>query len=69
VQAVIEPVADLLEASALMGAGGGGYLLMLAKDDEAASRVRRILTEAPPNDRARFVEPTVSGTGLEVTTS
>ncbi len=69
VQAVLEPVADMLEAAALMGAGGGGYLLMLAKDDEAASRVRRVLTETPPNDRARFVEPTVSGTGLEVTTS
>ncbi|MCX6362246.1 MAG: bifunctional fucokinase/fucose-1-phosphate guanylyltransferase [Armatimonadetes bacterium] len=69
VQAVLEPVDDLLDACALMGAGGGGYLLMLAKDDEAAARVRHVLTESPPNDRARFVEPTVSGTGLEVTTS
>ena len=50
-------------------AGGGGYLLMIAKDEQASQRIRNVLTECPPNDRARFVNISVSETGLEITRS
>jgi galactokinase/mevalonate kinase-like predicted kinase len=69
VQAILEPVEDYLSAAELPGAGGGGYLLMFAKDDDAAERVRRQLLDRPPNDRARFVDLSVSRTGLESTRS
>ena len=42
---------------------------MAAKDEEAAARIRRILNENRPNDKARFVEMALSGRGLEVSRS
>ena len=42
---------------------------MVAKDEEAALRIRRILLEGTLNDRARFVEMSLSGKGLEVSRS
>jgi len=69
VQAILDPVADLLEANKLLGAGGGGYMLILAKDPEAAGRIRQILAAAPPNARARFMELGLSREGLKVTRS
>lgn len=69
VQGILEAVSDYLGGAKLLGAGGGGYLLMLAKDEQAAARVRQTLTERPPNARARFVDFTVSETGLVVTRS
>lgn len=69
VQAILDPLADYLCAAELPGAGGGGYLLMFARDEEAAARVRRHLLLNPPNDRARFVDLSVSRTGLEITRS
>ena len=69
VQAVIDRIADLCYGYKLPGAGGGGYLYMAAKDEEAAARIRRILNENRPNDKARFVEMALSGRGLEVSRS
>jgi galactokinase/mevalonate kinase-like predicted kinase len=69
VQSILEPIADYLVGAKLLGAGGGGYLLMLAKDAESAHRIRRKLEEDPPNARARFVNFTLSDTGLQVTRS
>ena len=69
VQAVIDCIADLCYGYKLPGAGGGGYLYMAAKDEEAAARIRRILNENRPNDKARFVEMALSGRGLEVSRS
>jgi galactokinase/mevalonate kinase-like predicted kinase len=69
VQAILNAVADELVAAKLLGAGGGGYLLLLAKDVEAGQRIRRRLTQRPPNARARFVDFAVSPTGFEVTRS
>jgi len=69
VQQILARVADWLAAAKLLGAGGGGYLLLFAKDETAAARVKRTLTERPPNDRARFVDFSVSETGLELTRS
>jgi fucokinase / fucose-1-phosphate guanylyltransferase len=69
VAAVVDLVAPHLSAFKLAGAGGGGFLYMLAKDEEQAQRVRRLLEENPTNQRARFVDMTISLTGLQVTRS
>jgi galactokinase/mevalonate kinase-like predicted kinase len=69
IQQLLAPVQDYLSACKLLGAGGGGYLLMMAKDAEAAVRIRRQLTEQPPNGNARFVNFAVSTTGLQLTRS
>lgn len=69
VQAILDGVGDWLAAAKLTGAGGGGYLLMLAKDEVAAGRIREHLTRNSPNPRARFVEFSLSETGLQITRS
>ena len=53
----------------LPGAGGGGYLYMIAKDPEAAARIKQILTENGINKNARFVEMSLSTTGLQISRS
>lgn len=70
VQQILDAVAaDGLAAAKLLGAGGGGYLLMLAHDERSAQAIRDRLTQNPPNARARFVEFSLSNTGLQVTRS
>ena len=69
VQAILQRLGDYLAACKLLGAGGGGYLLLFAKDEVAAERMRRELTDHPPNARARFVQFSLSRTGLQVTRS
>lgn len=69
IQKLLASVNDHLLAAKLLGAGGGGYLLMLAKDETAAARIRKNLTDRPPNARARFVDFSLSDTGLQVTRS
>ena len=69
VEAIISQIADFCYGYKLPGAGGGGFLYMAAKDEEAAQRIRRILTENRPNDRARFVEMALSDKGLETSLS
>ncbi len=66
---IVGRVSDLTLGYKLPGAGGGGYLYMVAKDPQAAARIRSILTECPPNSRARFVEMTLSDTGFQVSRS
>lgn len=69
VAAILARVDDYLAACKLLGAGGGGYLFMLAKDATAARRARETLECSPPNPRARFVDFSLSDTGLQVTRS
>lgn len=69
VQGILQTIDDYVEACKLLGAGGGGYLLMFGKDAEASLRIRKALTESPPNRRARFVDFSVSETGLQITRS
>ena len=69
VQALTERIDDLCLGYKLPGAGGGGYLYMVAKNPDAAVRIRRILTEERPNERARFVEMSLSNKGLEISRS
>lgn len=69
IESIIRKVSDLCLGLKLPGAGGGGFLYMAAKDPEAAARIRQILTSAPPNPAARFVEMTLSTTGLQISRS
>jgi len=69
VQQVLDLVGDYLGATKLLGAGGGGYLLLFGKDERAAAKIKQVLTSHPPNPRARFVDFTLSETGLQLTRS
>ena len=69
VSRIIDRIADLTLGLKLPGAGGGGFIYMVAKDPEAAARIRARLTEDAPNPRARFVDMTLSSTGLRVSRS
>ena len=69
VRRLTDLVDDLCLGYKLPGAGGGGYLYMVAKDPEAAARIRQILEANRPNGNARFVDMTLSETGLQVSRS
>ncbi|MBI4327368.1 MAG: bifunctional fucokinase/L-fucose-1-P-guanylyltransferase [Chloroflexi bacterium] len=69
VQQILDCIQEYLAATKLLGAGGGGFLLLFAKDNEAGARLRQVLTEHPPNERARFVNFSLSDTGLQLTRS
>ena len=68
-QQILDRVGDYLGATKLLGAGGGGYLLLFGKDETAAAKIKQVLTSHPPNPRARFVDFTLSQTGLQLTRS
>ena len=69
VAAIVESIGDLTAGVKLLGAGGGGYMLILAKDENAGNRIRSKLTADPPNPRARFVDFSISPSGLQITRS
>ena len=69
VEALTRLVDDLCLGYKLPGAGGGGYLYMIAKDPEAAARIKQILSENSPRKNARFVDMTLSTTGLQISRS
>lgn len=66
---LLERVEPYLSSCKLSGAGGGGFLYMIARDMPTAQLLRRELENHPPNPRARFVEMSLSSTGLRVTKS
>ncbi len=69
VAALTDLVDDLCLGYKLPGAGGGGYLYMVAKDPEAAARIKAILNENRHNPNARFVDMTLSKSGLQISRS
>ena len=69
VAALTSLIDDLCLGYKLPGAGGGGYLYMIAKDPEAAARIKQILGEHRQNKNARFVEMTLSTSGLQISRS
>jgi galactokinase/mevalonate kinase-like predicted kinase len=69
IQKIIDRIAPWVAGFKLLGAGGGGFMLMIAKDEKAAGSIRHELTTNPINARARFVDFSVSPTGLQVTKS
>ena len=69
VAALTDLIDDLCLGYKLPGAGGGGYLYMIAKDPEAAVRIKQILGEHRLNKNARFVDMTLSTSGLQISRS
>ena len=69
VAAIIDLIKDYTLGYKLPGAGGGGYLYMVAKDPDAALRIRKVLSDNPPNNKARFVEMQLSNKGFQVSRS
>lgn len=69
VAALTRLIDDLCLGYKLPGAGGGGYLYMVAKDPEAAARIKQILNANRQNANARFVDMSLSKTGLQVSRS
>lgn len=69
VKAITDQIDDLCLGYKSPGAGGGGYVYMVAKDEEAAARIKKILQQNPPNNKARFVDMTLSAKGLEISKS
>lgn len=69
VQAIVDVVEPYVWGLTLPGAGGGGYMYMCAKDDASALAIRELLTANPPNANARFVEMTLSTTGMQISRS
>ncbi len=69
VAALTDLIDDLCLGYKLPGAGGGGYLYMIAKDPEAAVRIKQILCEHRLNKNARFVDMTLSTSGLQISRS
>ncbi len=60
---------DLCLGYKLPGAGGGGFLYMIAKSPEAAARIKQVLNSASARPNARFVDLSLSRSGLTVTRS
>ncbi len=69
VRRITEIIDDLCLGYKLPGAGGGGYLYMVAKDPEAAARIRQLLSVNRLHRNARFVDMSLSATGLQVSRS
>ena len=69
VEEILRKIDDYCLGYKLPGAGGGGFIYMIAKDDKAAAQIKKILTQNPPNNKARFVEMSISKTGLQTTRS
>jgi galactokinase/mevalonate kinase-like predicted kinase len=68
-QAIIDRISDYIISCKLLGAGGGGYMLIFAKDVAAAAKVRGALNTNPLNNRARFVDWSISRDGFKTSRS
>lgn len=69
IEEILARIKPHIYGAKLLGAGGGGFLLMVCRSPEDAAAVRQLLNEAPPNDRARFFDFSISAEGLAVTVS
>ena len=66
IEAILSRIGDLIYGAKLLGAGGGGFLFMVTKGIGEARKVKQILTDEPPNDRARFFDFDVDEAGLKL---
>ncbi len=64
IESILDKIAHLIHGAKLLGAGGGGFLFIVAKGTEQSQKVINILTNNPPNDRARFFDFQVDADGL-----
>ena len=66
IEAILGRISHLICGAKLLGAGGGGFLFMITKGIEETQKIKEILREDPPNDRARFFDFDVEYGGLRV---
>jgi galactokinase/mevalonate kinase-like predicted kinase len=66
IEAILSKISHLIHGAKLLGAGGGGFLFMVTKGIEEKRKIKQILTEEPPNARARFFDFDVDEEGLKV---
>jgi len=69
IEGILQRIDGHIFGATLLGAGGGGFLLLVCRSAADAREVRRILSDGPPNKRARFFDFDVNGEGLTVTVS
>ena len=69
IEHMISLIADYAQGYKLPGAGGGGYLYIVAKDPAAAVKIKQLLQESKESDNARFVDMSLSRTGLQISRS
>ena len=69
IEGILESVAGHIFGATLLGAGGGGFLLLVCRSGADAQDVRHILSQDPPNARARFFDFDINQEGLVVTVS
>ena len=67
IEHILERIQPYIHGATLLGAGAGGFLLMVCRSAGDAGRIRKALTENPPNGRARFFDYNVSSEGLKLT--
>ena len=67
IESILDSIGSHISGAKLLGAGGGGFLLIVCKSESDSKAVRNILSENPPNDRARFFDFDISAEGLVVT--
>jgi len=66
---IINFIEEYCHGYKLTGAGGGGYMLIFAKSPDSALRIKKVLNENPASPSARFVDFSISDTGLQITRS
>ena len=66
IEGMLSKIVHLIDGAKLLGAGGGGFLFIVTKGPEQTRQVKEILTENPPNDRARFFDFDIDQDGLKV---
>jgi len=66
VDKIMQQIAPYSYGAKLLGAGGGGFLFIMAKGKEEADNIRKELKNSPPNERARFLDFSVSKEGLQI---
>jgi galactokinase/mevalonate kinase-like predicted kinase len=69
VEEILQATRPHFRGAKLLGAGGGGYALFLSPGRREADAVRDVLRREFENHRARLVDFSLSGCGLEVSVS
>ena len=66
IELILERIRPHIYGATLLGAGAGGFLLMVCRSKQDARRIKKELTDNPPNERSRFFDFRISSEGLKV---